>query len=75
MNAPARAMYRWLDPQGVVLAEVRQGLAMTPAGPRAAYYAVVPGQAPIAKERFTCAKKVIDQWVTLNRIHATVVPA
>ena len=68
-------MYRWLDPQGVVLAEVRQGVAVTPTGPRAAYFAVVPGQAPIPKERFTCAKKVIDQWTSLNRIRATVVPA
>lgn len=68
-------MYRWLDPQGVVLAEVRQGLAVTPAGPKATYLAVVPGQAPIHKERFTCARKVIDQWISLNRIRATVVPA
>ena len=75
MNAATRAMYRWLDPQGVDLAEVRQGLSMTPAGPRAAYYAVVAGQAPIPKERFACAKKLIDRWVSLNRIRATVVPA
>lgn len=75
MSPTPRAMYRWLDPQGVVLAEVQQGVAMTPTGPRAAYFAVVPGQAPIPKERFTCAKKVIDQWTSLNRIRATVVPA
>lgn len=75
MSPAPRTMYRWLDPRGVVLAEVQQGLAMTPAGPRAAYYAVVPGQAPIAKERFTCAKKVIDQWVSMNRLRATIVPA
>lgn len=48
---------------------------MTPAGPKATYLAVVPGQAPIHKERFTCAKKVIDQWISLNRTRATVVPA
>jgi hypothetical protein len=65
-------MYRWLDPRGVPVAEVLQDARMTLAGPRAVYIARVAGE-QVEKDRFTCAKRTVDEWLLANRIRATPV--
>jgi hypothetical protein len=70
----ARLMYRWLDVAGRPVAEVLQDARMTIAGPRAVYIARVAGE-QVEKERFTCARRVIEEWLTRNRVRASPVQA
>jgi hypothetical protein len=39
-------------------------------GPRAFYLARVPGE-QVEKQRFQCARRVIEEWLQKNRIRAT----
>lgn len=68
----ARAMFRWVDARGLVVAEVLQGARMTPGGPRAFYVARVAGE-QVEKPRFACAKRIVEQWLKGNGIRATAV--
>jgi hypothetical protein len=67
-----RVMYRWLDARGVPVAEVLQGVKMTLVGARAIYIAQVQGER-VEKDTFTCARRVIDHWLRVNRTQATPV--
>jgi hypothetical protein len=64
-------MYVWRDPHGTLVADVVQGARMTPVGPRAVYIARVQGD-QVEKQRFACAKRVIEDWLRVNRIQATI---
>lgn len=66
-----RPMFIWRDPRGTLVADVVQIAKMTPAGPRAFYLARVQGE-QIEKPRFSCAKRVIEDWLRTNKIRATV---
>jgi hypothetical protein len=63
-------MFVWRDARGALVADVVQTAKMTPAGPRAFYVARVAGQ-QVEKSRFNCAKRVIEDWLRVNRIQAT----
>jgi len=69
-----RPMFVWRDARGTLVADVVQIAKPTPAGPRAFYVARVAGQ-QVEKPRFTCAKRVIDDWLRVNRIQATAYSA
>ncbi len=63
-------MFVWRDARGALIADVVQGAKMTPAGPRAIYVARVAGQ-QVEKARFSCARRVIEDWLRMNKIQAT----
>jgi hypothetical protein len=67
-------MYVWRDPRGMLVADVVQIAKMTPAGPRAFYVARVQGE-QVEKPRFACAKRIVEDWLRVNRIQATVASA
>jgi hypothetical protein len=67
-----KAMFRWVDPRGAVVAEVLQGARLSPTGPRAVYIARVAGE-QVEKQNFSCAKRVIDEWLRANGVRATPV--
>ena len=69
-----RPMYVWRDPYGTPIADVVQIAKMTPAGPRAFYIARVQGE-QVEKPRFACAKRVVEDWLRVNRIQATITSA
>jgi len=69
-----RPMFIWRDPRGALVADIVQVARMTPAGPRAFYVARVQGE-QIEKPRFSCAKRVIEDWLRQNRIQATATQA
>jgi len=69
-----RPMYVWRDPRGMLVADVVQIAKMTPAGPRAFYVARVQGE-QVEKPRFACAKRIVEDWLRVNRIQATVASA
>lgn len=69
-----RPMFIWRDPRGTLVADIVQVARMTPAGPRAFYVARVQGE-QIEKPRFSCAKRVIEDWLRQNRIQATATQA
>lgn len=73
MSFAPRAMYRWLDPQGAMLAEVQQGITVSASGPRAVYFASIRNRTPIARRRFACAKRVVETWIRSSGVSATVV--
>lgn len=74
MNTASRTMYRWLDQRGKVMAELQQGISVNLAGAKAIYIAVVSGQAPVVKNNFACAKRVIDRWIQQRGLAVTIVP-
>lgn len=68
----ARLMVSWTDGRGVQVARVTQGVAMTPAGPRSAYFAeTVVGALGTGFPRFTCAVKEVEKRLGAARIRAT----
>jgi len=69
-----KPMYRWVDLRGAVVAELLQGVRLSPSGPRAVYIARVAGE-QVEKQTFACAKRVIDEWLRVNRVRATPVSA
>jgi len=62
-------MYRWLDARGAPVAAVLQGVRATRVGLRAVYVAQVAGES-VEKDSFTCAKRVVDEWLRKNGIPA-----
>jgi hypothetical protein len=63
-------MFAWRTPNGVVVADIVQVARMTPMGPQAFYLARVQNE-QVEKQRFACAKRVIEDWLAKNRIQAT----
>jgi hypothetical protein len=69
-----RPMFVWRDPNGVLVADVLHGVKMTSAGARAVYVARVQGEY-VEKAQFSCAKRVIEDWLRKNCIKATAMSA
>lgn len=70
MSAQPKVMFRWRDPQGVIVADISQLIRLNPA-PVARYIARVVGQPPVEKERFACAKRAVEEWLLKNRVQAS----
>lgn len=65
-----KAMFQWRDVRGAVIADIVQVARRTPSGVVARYVARVNGE-QVEKERFACARRVIDEWLVKNRIQAS----
>jgi hypothetical protein len=65
-------MVIWRDTRGATVGQVSQGLAMTSAGPRAAYFAqTVVGALSTGFPRFTCAVREVEKRLGAARIRAS----
>jgi hypothetical protein len=67
-------MFRWVDARGVTIADVAQTVRMVGGRPVAVYVARVPGE-QMEKPRFACAKRLVEEWLRVNKIAATPVAA
>lgn len=67
-------MFRWVDARGVTIADVAQTVRMVGGRPVAVYVARVLGE-QMEKPRFACAKRLVEEWLRVNKIAATPVAA